>query len=243
MALPWLRLWHEFAVDPFVQTMSEALQRRLIMIFCFMQSGDLNKLTEEELAKAMGIAQRELIATKEIFIKKGFIENNWHPVNWKKRQTFDVHAAERMRNKRRNASVTGAEQKTNGSELSRASASASVSESPDGGAGGNPPDEVANLAAATEARWPAQNADTFVGDLCRTFDCRLVGQILNQAFDKDPAKLPRSWVRAGCTNEFNKGWTPPSPTANGVHKPGELPDELERKVREWEASQRSPEKS
>ena len=45
------------------------------------------------------------------------------------------------------------------------------------------------------------------------YDYRLVSQMLNQAYDKDPDKLPRQWVRAGCRNEFNKGWTPQEATA------------------------------
>ena len=72
----------------------------------------------------------------------------------------------------------------------------------------NSPDEVLNLAAATEARWPDQNANAFVSDMCETFDYRLVGDILNQAYDKDPDELPKTWIRRGCQNQVSRGWTP-----------------------------------
>ena len=204
---PWLKLWNEFSTDQIVQTMSEFLQRRLIMVFCFMQSGDLNKLSEEELAKAMGISYEELMSTKEVFIKKGFIHPSWHPKNWKKRQ--EESAAQRMRNMRRNKSVTKSENsRNNGVTLARASSLVSLLNSQEGDARGSDADEVANLAAATEARWPDCNAVTFVGDMCQMFDYRLVGDILNQAYEKDPATLPKTWIRRGCQNQVNRGWTP-----------------------------------
>ncbi len=207
MALPWLRLYHEFGTDPVTQTMSEALQRRLIMVFCFMQSGDLDKLDEQELAEAMGLSPEELAFTKQAFIKKGLIGKNWHPINWKKRQCFDHGAAERMRNMRRNKSVTKDEQKTN----PRAnSVCVSVSESSEGGSRGADPKAISNICLNAEKRWPSeQNLNAFVDDLCSRYDPRLVEQILNQAFDKEPGQpLPRGWIRAGCENEFNRGWKP-----------------------------------
>jgi hypothetical protein len=137
MSLPWFRLYHEFAGDTIVQTMSEAMQRRLIMVFCFKASGALEKLDEKELAKALSITQDELAETKAAFIRKGFIGPDWQPTNWKKRQEFDHGAAARMRKHReqeRNGSAT------NGATVtahSRASVSVSVFESPEGDARGN----------------------------------------------------------------------------------------------------------
>ncbi len=245
MSLPWFRLYHEFAGDPVVQTMSEAMQRRLIMVFCFKQSGDLEKLEESELARAMGIMPEELAETKKVFTKKGFIGKNWEPVNWKKRQQFDHGAAKRMRVYReheRNGAVTNGEHSANARARS---VSVSVSESSEeGDARGSPTDcltldAVRRVADAAEARWPAQNADVFVGDLCRTFDWQLVAHVLDGAYDKDPRKLPRAWVRSGCQNEFNRGWKPEDPPpleTTGVPGvvTGELPPDLEAKVREWE---------
>jgi hypothetical protein len=216
MALPWLRLWHEFASDPAVQVMSEAMQRRLIMVFCFKQSGDLEKLEESELAKAMGIDMAELTETKRVFLKKGFIDANWEPANWEKRQTRDHGAAERMRKHReheRNGAVTESVTENEHDRNARTrSVSVSLSHAEEGGVGGetigNPPNGVAALAARTEGRWPAQNADSWIGDMCKTFDYRLVSQVTEQAWDMDPKKLPRAWIRKGCQGEMSRGWTP-----------------------------------
>jgi Bacteriophage replication protein O len=74
----------------------------------------------------------------------------------------------------------------------------------------NPPEAVAALATRSESRWPMQNADRFTGDLCRDYDHRLVAQILDQAYAKDPRKFSMGWVRNGCQNQFNAGWKPPA---------------------------------
>lgn len=91
-------MYAEFATDPKVQSMPEAMQRRLAMLFCFECSGDLPKLDDDELAIAMKITPAELSKTRDLFIRKGFIGDTWTPKNWEKRQTpADRTAAERMR--------------------------------------------------------------------------------------------------------------------------------------------------
>lgn len=97
-AMTWFKLYCEFATDPKVQSMTEPMQRRLVLIFCLTASGDLKKLTTEELCLAMRISERELEKTKELFIRKGFIDDAWSLRNWEKRQApADPTAAERMR--------------------------------------------------------------------------------------------------------------------------------------------------
>jgi len=94
----WLKLYAEFATDPKVQSMTEAMQRRLIMLFCLECSGDLPKLEDHELCLAMRITQKELEDTRRLFVRKGFIERDWSPKNWDKRQQpTDPKAADRMR--------------------------------------------------------------------------------------------------------------------------------------------------
>ncbi len=94
----WLKLYAEFAIDPKVQSMSERMQRRLVMLFCLECSGDLPKLNDRELALALRIKPDELEKTRELFIAKGFINGSWSPKNWGKRQApSDRTAAERMR--------------------------------------------------------------------------------------------------------------------------------------------------
>lgn len=94
----WCRLYSEFATDPKVQVMPEAMQRRLIMIFCFQSEGCLAAMDDETLACAMRITTTELQKTKELFAKKGFIEGDtWLPRNWGKRQRSSDDGNERVK--------------------------------------------------------------------------------------------------------------------------------------------------
>src|ERR1700677_36447 len=96
--LPWLKLWNEFAIDPKVQSMSESMQRRLVMLFCLTSSGDLATLSDDELAHTLRVKIAELQKTKQLFLQKGFIDESWKLLKWEKRQSpDDVTAAERMR--------------------------------------------------------------------------------------------------------------------------------------------------
>lgn len=98
MANPWLRLYSEFADDPKVQMMSEAMQRRLIMLFCSKCKGET--LHETELAFHWRISETELAETKSIFLKKGFIDEAWNLMNWDKRQFISDSSTERVRKHR-----------------------------------------------------------------------------------------------------------------------------------------------
>ena len=100
MANPWLRLYAEIANDPKVQSMSEALQRRLVMLFCLRCSEVLATLSDEDLAFQLRISADELAKTKAIFIHKGFIEENWNLKNWDKRQRVWDQSAGRTRDYR-----------------------------------------------------------------------------------------------------------------------------------------------
>ena len=94
----WFKLYAEFATDPKVQSMTETMQRRLIMLFCLECSGDLPKLEDHELCLAMRISAAELEQTRKLFTRKGFVNGTWSPKNWDKRQQpTDPNAAERMR--------------------------------------------------------------------------------------------------------------------------------------------------
>ena len=108
MANPWFRLYSEFANDAKVQMMSESMQRRYIMLMCLrcsnaLRNGDSNNMTslrDEEVAFLLRISEDEIAETKELFIKKGFIDSEWNLLNWDKRQRrsdIDVSGAERQR--------------------------------------------------------------------------------------------------------------------------------------------------
>jgi len=97
MANPWFRLYSEFCVDAKVQSLPEVMQRRLIMIFCLQCSDVLKTLSEEDIAFQLRISLDDLINTKDLFVKKGFITKSWAIINWDKRQFVTDSSAERQK--------------------------------------------------------------------------------------------------------------------------------------------------
>lgn len=105
----WYRQYNEFATDPKVQSMSEAMQRRLIMLFCLHSCNVLVTLHVTDLAFALRISEEELEETKALFIRKKFIDDEWNILNWDKRQYASDSSSERVRRyreRKRNAGVT-----------------------------------------------------------------------------------------------------------------------------------------
>lgn len=86
MANPWFRLYSEFAHDPKVQMLSEAMQRRYVMLMCLRCSETLETLHETEIAFQLRLSAEELDETKKLFISKNFIDKHWNLLNWDKRQ-------------------------------------------------------------------------------------------------------------------------------------------------------------
>jgi hypothetical protein len=86
MSNQWFRMYSEFSHDPKVQTMSEAMQRRYIMIMCLRCSNNLVTLLDNDIAFYLRISEQELAETKSLFIKKGFVDSEWNLLNWEKRQ-------------------------------------------------------------------------------------------------------------------------------------------------------------
>ncbi|MDR5825855.1 hypothetical protein [Caballeronia sp. LZ043] len=100
MANPWFRAYAEFATDAKVQSMSEAMQRRLMMLFCLRCSDVLATLQDDELAFALRVSEDELAETKSLFLRKGFIDGEWQILNWDKRQFSSDSSTERSRKHR-----------------------------------------------------------------------------------------------------------------------------------------------
>jgi len=86
MANPWFRLYSEFAHDPKIQMLSEAMQRRYVMLMCLKCSEVLETLHETEIAFQLRLSTGELDETKQLFISKKFIDEQWNLLNWDKRQ-------------------------------------------------------------------------------------------------------------------------------------------------------------
>jgi len=94
----WLRLYSEFAHDPKVQMMPEAMQRRLIMLMCEHCDGD-GSVTSQERHRMFQwrISDEELAKTKSLFIESGFMDENWNLLNWSKRQFVSDSSKDRTR--------------------------------------------------------------------------------------------------------------------------------------------------
>ncbi len=253
--MPWLKLWHNFLDNPKAQRVAPALRGHYINLLCVAcrENAKGRLPSVEKTAFMIRLSEQDTVSTLNSLVEAGLIEtrarlywiHDWE--QWQERKSDAAVRQQRVRDKRnalrnghsdelRNDLVTCSATR---SRARSASASNSPSNSQEGGAGGNPPADVAKLAARTEARWPAQNADVFVGDLCKTFDVRLAGQILEQAYDKDPKKLPRAWIRSGCQAEMARGWHAPAEPVSGIPGPvtGKLSPEMEARVQAWEAEQ------
>jgi hypothetical protein len=96
MANPWFRMYSEFAHDPKVQMLSEAMQRRYLMLMCLRCSNTLVTLHETEIAFHLRISDEQLAETKVLFIRKGFIDEHWNVLNWDKRQFVSDTSATRV---------------------------------------------------------------------------------------------------------------------------------------------------
>jgi hypothetical protein len=107
MANPWFRLYSEFAHDPKIQMLSEAMQRRYVMLLCLRCSETLETLHETEIAFQLRLSEKELEETKLLFISKKFIDRQWNLLNWDKRQFVSDSSTERVarhRQKKKQAS-------------------------------------------------------------------------------------------------------------------------------------------
>jgi hypothetical protein len=94
--MEWFRMYSEFASDPKVQSMSEAMQRRLMMLFCLRCSNTLVTLQDDEIAFALRISEEELSETKALFMRKNFINESWEIMNWDKRQFVSDSSSQRV---------------------------------------------------------------------------------------------------------------------------------------------------
>ena len=95
--MKWFRMYAEFAKDPKVQMLSEAMQRRLVMLFCLECSGELEGLDDDEIAFALHIENETLHETFHVFQKKGFMDENRRIINWNKRQYKSDNSTDRVK--------------------------------------------------------------------------------------------------------------------------------------------------
>ena len=89
MANAWFRMYSEFATDPKVQMLSEADQRRYMMLLCLRCSNGDVTLHETEVAFQLRISNDEWTATKAVLVAKGLIGEGNQPSAWERRQSAD----------------------------------------------------------------------------------------------------------------------------------------------------------
>lgn len=118
MSNPWFRLYAEFATDPKVQMLSEADQRRFIMLLCLRcGNGDVT-LHDEEIAFQLRISNEEWKDTKRTLVAKNLVDESSRPTAWEKRQFESDSSAARVRSHRKrlkqacNVTVTPRARKT-----------------------------------------------------------------------------------------------------------------------------------
>jgi hypothetical protein len=104
--MDWFRMYGEFASDAKVQSMSEAMQRRLVMLFCLRCSNSLETLQDDEIAFALRIDDAALAETKALFLRKRFIDEAWNIVRWDTRQYASDSSAARVARHRANKKAT-----------------------------------------------------------------------------------------------------------------------------------------
>ena len=98
----WFRFYHEFATDPISQLLSHTEQRHYIIILCLKCNGVLDrkllpKNRESIIKKALDIPDAEFIETKNKLIEVDYIDADWQPIKWDKRQYKSDSSTERSR--------------------------------------------------------------------------------------------------------------------------------------------------
>src|SRR3990167_10512408 len=107
MTNPWFRMYSEFATDPVVQLLSFNDQRHYVVILCLKCQGVLDrKLSQENrnriICKGLGLDQATSEEVKRRLVDVGFIDNNWQPTSWDRRQFKSDNSSERVRKYREN---------------------------------------------------------------------------------------------------------------------------------------------
>lgn len=108
MPNPWFRLYSEFEDDPKVQRMSEAMQRRFVMLLCSHCKEE--KRTDEDFAFKWHVTSQDVTETKKLFLEKGLIDEDWNLLNWNRRQFISDSSAERTRQWRERLRQSGTSQ-------------------------------------------------------------------------------------------------------------------------------------
>ena len=96
MANPWFRMYSEFAFDHKLQMMTEAEQRRFVMLLCLRCSNGDVTLHDTQIAFQLRISEQDWQATKSVFIAHKLIDSKNNVMNWDKRQFISDSSRERV---------------------------------------------------------------------------------------------------------------------------------------------------
>lgn len=103
MALPWFRMYAEFATDPDVQTLAFEDQRHYVVLLCLKCNGTLDKdypTAERRLQvirKTLGLDSVAVDECKRRLMEAGLIDLQWQPLGWENRQFASDSSVERTR--------------------------------------------------------------------------------------------------------------------------------------------------
>ena len=107
--MKWFRMHTDFYHNPKVQVLTEALQRRYVMLLCLQCEETYENSTSEELALSLRITVEDWEKTKEEFISRNLLDDKGNIYGWENRQYIsdlkDPTAAtrqKRYRDKKRN---------------------------------------------------------------------------------------------------------------------------------------------
>jgi hypothetical protein len=115
--MQWFRMYAEFLTDPLIRMLSFEDQRHFVAALCLKSSGALDKdyptpvIRRRVIASLIGLSDvtaADSDSHKSTFDEAnrrlremGLIDEDWHPINWDKRQFVSDHdAAERKRKQR-----------------------------------------------------------------------------------------------------------------------------------------------
>lgn len=94
---PWFRMYCEFATDAKVQKLSEAMQRRYVMLLCLCCMAGSARPKVEDIEFHLRLSDQQLKATYKLLLEKGLIEQDWTVVKWDERQYLSDTSTPRTR--------------------------------------------------------------------------------------------------------------------------------------------------
>lgn len=77
MAKEWFRLYADFAISPKIQMLSEADQRRYIMLMCMACDSKDGSITDKLVSFRLRISHEETMRTKQTLTEAGLIIGDW----------------------------------------------------------------------------------------------------------------------------------------------------------------------